>query len=149
MRAEALVATQQRQLILFAPVAFAGGIALWFGLPFNGQRQAALLRALSLALAGLGFSGMVRRLTIALGLLLALGIAAVAAILWLRLSAPPLPRLPPAIALPAGARPAAVTFARWWTVVVTEAGEVLVYDDAGLLRQSVTVRQGAYVSRAD
>lgn len=76
VRAEALVATQQRQLILFAPVAFAGGIALWFGLPFNGQRQAALLLALSLALAGLGFSGMVRRLTIALGLLLALGIAA-------------------------------------------------------------------------
>lgn len=90
-----------------------------------------------------------RRLVTGLALAMALGIAAVAAILWLRLSAPPLPRLPPAIALPAGARPAAVTFARGWTVVVTEAGEVLVYDDAGLLRQSVTVRQGADVSRAD
>ena len=47
--AGAWIAAQQRQLILFAPVAFAGGIALWFGLPFNSQRQAALLLALAIA----------------------------------------------------------------------------------------------------
>jgi hypothetical protein len=70
--AGAWIAAQQRQLILFAPVAFAGGIALWFGLPFNSQRQAALLLALAIALSGLGVSGLVRRLTIAFGLLLAL-----------------------------------------------------------------------------
>jgi competence protein ComEC len=74
--AGAWIAAQQRQLILFAPVAFAGGIALWFALPFNGQRQAALLLALAVALSGLGARGLVRRLTIALGLLLALGIGA-------------------------------------------------------------------------
>ena len=74
--AGAWIAAQQRQLILFAPVAFAGGIALWFGLPFNSQRQAALLLALAIALSGLGVSGLVRRLTIAFGLLLALGLAA-------------------------------------------------------------------------
>ena len=40
-----------------------------------------------------------------------LGVTAIAAILWLRLSEPPLPALPAGIALPAGASPAAVTFA--------------------------------------
>ena len=47
--------------------------------------------------------------------------------------------LPANLALPAGTSPAAVTFARDWTVVVTEAGEVLVYDRAGQLRQQVAV----------
>lgn len=84
-----------------------------------------------------------RRLVTGLALAMGLGMAAIAAVLWMRLSAPPLPRLPPAIALPAGAVPAAVTFARDWTVVVTEAGAVLVYDAAGALRQQVTPGAGA------
>ncbi|HRO13455.1 MAG TPA: DUF6476 family protein [Paracoccus sp. (in: a-proteobacteria)] len=39
--------------------------------------------------------------------------------------------------MPAGTRPAAVTFARDWTVVVGEGGEILLYDRAGVLRQNV------------
>ena len=74
-----------------------------------------------------------------LALAMGVGILSLVAILWLRLSQPPLPVLPEGVALPAGARAAAVTFARDWTVVVTEAGEVLVYDRAGKLRQQVGV----------
>ncbi len=80
---------------------------------------------------------LLRRVVVGLALAMGLGITAIAAILWLRLSQPPLPVLPAAITLPAGARAAAVTFARDWTVVVTDAGEILLYDRAGTLRQSV------------
>lgn len=47
----------------------------------------------------------------------------------------PLPDLPESVALPEGAKPAAVTFARDWLVVVTETGEVLLYDRQGKLRE--------------
>ena len=80
-----------------------------------------------------------RRVVTGLALAMGLGIVALVAILWLRLSQPPLPDLPAEITLPAGARPAAVTFARNWTVVVTEAGEVLVYDRAGRLQDRAAV----------
>jgi hypothetical protein len=57
------------------------------------------------------------------------------AIVWLlvtRLGAgPPLPTLPQAVILPDGARPAAVTFARDWLVVVTEGGEIFLYRPEG------------------
>lgn len=76
-----------------------------------------------------------RRLVTGLALVMALGILALVAILWLRLSQPPLPVLPDGLVLPDGARAAAVTFARDWTVVVTEAGEILLYDRSGGLRQ--------------
>lgn len=66
-----------------------------------------------------------------------LGIIAVTAILWLRLSVPPLPALPANLALPEGAAPAAVTFARDWTVVVTEAGEILLFARDGSLHRQV------------
>lgn len=79
-----------------------------------------------------------RRVVTGLALAMGLGIVALVAILWLRLSQPPLPELPAGIALPAGAKAAAVTFARDWTVVVTEAGEVLLFDRAGRLQQRVT-----------
>ena len=49
----------------------------------------------------------------------------------------PLPELPDQIALPANAKPAAVTFARDWVVVVTETGEVLLYDRQGRLKDRV------------
>ena len=78
-----------------------------------------------------------RRVVTGLALAMALGVVAVAGILWIRLAQPPLPRLPDAIALPDGETPAAVTFARDWTVVVTESGEVLVYDRAGELSSQV------------
>ena len=78
-----------------------------------------------------------RRLVTGLAVVMGLGMVAVAAILWMRLSQPPLPEVPPGLALPEGASAAAVTFARDWTVVVTDAGEVLLYDRAGALRQRV------------
>lgn len=90
-----------------------------------------------------------RRVVTGLALAMGLGIAAIAAVLWMRLSAPPLPNLPPRIALPAGAAPVGVTFARGWTVVVTEAGEVLVYDAAGGLRQRVVLSEDASDRRSN
>lgn len=90
-----------------------------------------------------------RRVVTGLALAMGLGVVAVAAILWLRLSAPPLPRLPEGIVLPAGARATAVTFARGMTVVVSDAGEVLVYDDIGTLRQQVAVRGAVDAPSAD
>ena len=74
-----------------------------------------------------------KALVTALALAMILGIAAIVALLWLRLGEAPLPELPPTVALPEGAKPQAVTFARDWLVVVTEAGEVLLYDRAGKL----------------
>jgi competence protein ComEC len=67
---------ERRQLPLFAPVALAAGIALWFLLPFNEQRQAALLLAVALAAAGLALRGTARRVLLAAGLLMALGLLA-------------------------------------------------------------------------
>jgi competence protein ComEC len=67
---------ERAQAILFAPVLLATGIALWLLLPFNAQRQAALLVSLAVALLGLGLAGQGRRLLVAAGLLLALGLVA-------------------------------------------------------------------------
>lgn len=70
-----------------------------------------------------------------------LGLGVIATILWLRLNAPPLPALPDAVTLPEGATAAAVTFAHDRLIVVTEAGEVLVYDGDGKLSQQVALDQ--------
>ena len=78
-----------------------------------------------------------RRLVTGLAVVMGLGMVAVVALLWLRLSAPVLPELPPGIELPAGSTPAAVTFARDWLVVVTDAGTVLLYDRAGRLHRRI------------
>lgn len=78
-----------------------------------------------------------RRLVTGLALVMAFGILALVAILWLRLSQAPLPVLPDGLTLPDGATAAAVTFARDWTVVVTEDGEIFLYDRAGALQQRV------------
>ena len=56
-------------------------------------------------------------------------------------AAPPLPVLPAGLALPEGVRPAAVTFARDWLVVVSDSGEVLLFDASGALRQRVAPAQ--------
>lgn len=60
-----------------------------------------------------------------------LGLLAIVWLLVTRLGAAPLPVLPESVVLPQGARPAAVTFARDWLVVVTDQGVVLVYPAAG------------------
>ncbi|WP_265499454.1 DUF6476 family protein [Paracoccus beibuensis] len=80
-----------------------------------------------------------KALVTGLTLVMGLGMVAVVAMLWLRLNQPVLPELPATITLPAGAQPAAVTFARDWIVVVTEGAEVLLYDSSGdLVSQTVT-----------
>ncbi len=78
-----------------------------------------------------------RWLVTSLAVVMGVGVLAITGLLWLRLSEAPLPELPDQIALPANAKPAAVTFARDWVVVVTETGEVLLYDRQGNLRDRV------------
>lgn len=72
-----------------------------------------------------------------LTVVMVLGMIALVALLWIRLSQPVLPDLPNNITLPQGAAVAAVTFARDVIVVVTETGEVLLYDRSGALRERV------------
>lgn len=81
--------------------------------------------------------GYLRALVTSLAVVMGLGIVAIVAILWLRLGAAPLPELPASISLPAGAKAEAVTFARDYIVVVTDKGEVLLYDRAGKLKTSL------------
>lgn len=59
-----------------------------------------------------------------------LGLLTLIALLALRLPGPtqPLPLVPEGIALPEGARPAALTFTPQRLIIVTQEGAVLVYD---------------------
>lgn len=75
-----------------------------------------------------------KALVTGLAAVMGLGIVALVVLLWVRLGRPPLPVLPDTITLPAGSQAVAVTFARDWTVVVTQTGQVLLYDRAGTLR---------------
>jgi competence protein ComEC len=70
------LAAEVPQLLLFVPVCLGAGIALWFLLPFNPQRQAALLMALGLACFGLLMPRSARPIFIGAGLLVALGLFA-------------------------------------------------------------------------
>ncbi|MFG6079459.1 DUF6476 family protein [Paracoccus litorisediminis] len=79
-----------------------------------------------------------RILVTSLAAVMGIGVLAIVGLLWLRLSEAPLPELPDQIALPEGAKPAAVTFAHDWIVVVTEAGEVLLYDKQGQLKDQAS-----------
>ena len=80
-----------------------------------------------------------RGLVTALAAIMSAGIIAIVALLWLRLApGAGTPPLPPGLALPEGTSAAAVTFAKDWTVVVTETGEILLYDRAGALKSRVT-----------
>lgn len=74
-----------------------------------------------------------RALVTSLAVVMGLGMVAIVAILWIRLGQAPLPELPETITLPDGASAEAVTFARDWIVVVTKAGEILLYDRSGKL----------------
>lgn len=70
-----------------------------------------------------------------------LGLITIVALLVIRLNAPaPAPLLPAKIALPDGARAEAVTMGKGWVAVVTDRGQILIYDgETGLLRQMVDV----------
>ncbi len=72
---EAFVA-QRPQLVLFAPVLLGTGIALWLLLPFNSQRQAALLAVLAVATLGILLPRGLRQIAVLAGLLAALGLLA-------------------------------------------------------------------------
>ena len=80
---------------------------------------------------------LLRLLVVGLAAVMALGMIAIVALLWVRLGQPVLPELPGSITLPDGAAVEAVTFARDWIVVVTDAGEVLLFDRLGQLRDSL------------
>ena len=80
---------------------------------------------------------LLKALVTGLALVMGLGMIAIVALLWFRLGQPVLAELPESIALPDGATAQAVTFARDWIVVVTDAGEVLLYDRAGALKDRV------------
>ncbi|MCC5989709.1 MAG: hypothetical protein JJT95_18730 [Pararhodobacter sp.] len=71
------------------------------------------------------------------------GLVTIVALLVIRLApapAPTLPALPENIALPDGVQMQALTIARDWVVVVSDEGEVLLYDRrSGQLRQRVGV----------
>ncbi len=69
-----------------------------------------------------------------------IGIVAMVALLYTRLpgasSAPTVPNLPEALALPEGAVPQAVTAGPGWWAVVTDAGDILLFDaDGAFLRR--------------
>lgn len=78
-----------------------------------------------------------KTLVTGLTLIMGLGIIAIVILLWSRLSQPLLPELPEQITLPDGATAQALTFARDWIVVITETGDVLLYDRAGQLRDQL------------
>ena len=78
-----------------------------------------------------------KALVTGLAVVMGLGIIAIVVLVWMRLSQPMLPDLPATISLPEGAEAEAVTFARDFIVVVTEAGEVLLYDRAGALKDQL------------
>lgn len=79
-----------------------------------------------------------KALVTGLAVVMGLGIIGIVAVLWIRLGpVETLPKLPAAIALPEGATPEAVTFARNWIVVVTDAGEILLYGRDGQLHNRV------------
>ena len=75
-----------------------------------------------------------KTLVTALTAVLGLGIIALVALLWIRLGQPTLPQLPDNIALPDGTTVQAVTFSADWTVVVTDRGEIMVFDRTGALK---------------
>lgn len=75
-----------------------------------------------------------RMLVSGLALVMGLGMIAIVALLWMRLGQPQLPQLPEAITLPEGVSAESVSYGRNWTVIVTDLGEVLLYDQAGSLR---------------
>ncbi|MEL6207760.1 MAG: DUF6476 family protein [Pseudomonadota bacterium] len=85
-------------------------------------------------LRGLRF---LRGLVTVLTAVMIVGIVTVVALMAARLNRPAaeLPALPDTLELPPGATVQAVTAGPGWWLVVTEAGEVLVFDAAGVLAE--------------
>lgn len=70
-----------------------------------------------------------------------LGVITIVVLLVIRLKAPaPAPLLPAAITLPEGSHAEAVTVGRGWVAVVTDRGQILIFDgQSGKLRQMVDI----------
>lgn len=81
-----------------------------------------------------------KTLVTGLTLVMGLGMIAVVAMLWLRLGQPVLPELPGNIKLPDDVQVQAVTFAPDWIVVVTDDGQVLVYNRSGSLASTIELQ---------
>ncbi len=81
-----------------------------------------------------------KTLVTGLTLVMGVGMIAVVALLWVRLSQQPLPELPASITLPQDAQTRAVTFATDRIVVLTTDDRVLVYDRAGALVGQMTLQ---------
>ena len=81
-----------------------------------------------------------KTLVTGLTLVMGVGMIAVVALLWVRLSQQPLPELPASITLPQDAQTRAVTFATERIVVQTTDARVLVYDRAGALVGQMTLQ---------
>jgi hypothetical protein len=82
-----------------------------------------------------------RLVTVLAGTMIA-GLITIIALLVMRFPQAPgaRPALPERISLPAGAKAEAVTAGRGWVAVVTEAGEILIFDAAtGALTQTVSI----------
>ncbi len=74
--AEAWLAAERHQLVLFAPVVFGLGIIVWFWMPARSDWIAAMLFGTALAAAALLARDLVRVVLLGAGLLFALGVAA-------------------------------------------------------------------------
>lgn len=82
-----------------------------------------------------------KRLVVVLTSVMILGLIVIIGLLVTRIGMAPAPlALPGQITLPQGARVEALTLARDWVVVLTEGGEVLLYDRRdGRLRHEITL----------
>lgn len=74
LRISAILLGQASQAVLFVPVALGLGIWLWFVLPWVAQRQAALVAAAAVAMAGLALKGPARSAVVGGALLVAAGL---------------------------------------------------------------------------
>lgn len=84
---------------------------------------------------------LLRRLVTTLTAVMIVGVSAIVVLLAIRLTSPPSPSFPDALALPEGTVPLAVTRAPGFIAVVTEDRRILILDPAGQeVTQSITIR---------
>ncbi len=76
-----------------------------------------------------------------LTLTLILGVITIVGLLVTRLPLPQAGALPEKLALPAGARPQAVTRGEGWFAVVTTDDRILIFDSSGRMTQEVQIQR--------
>jgi hypothetical protein len=81
-----------------------------------------------------------KHLVTVLMIVMIVGVITVVGLLVTRMPSAPIgPVLPDALALPAGAKAAAVTMGTGWIAVVTTDDRILIYDTTGNLRQELQI----------